>query len=85
MGAREELENQLKDIFGKAKYPVRSVMDLLPILPQGPMTRFTAGDRSWTAMELSQKLAGRARFPYNDVNSFVSDILMGLEQSGELK
>ncbi|OGF53148.1 MAG: hypothetical protein A2Z21_09580 [Candidatus Fraserbacteria bacterium RBG_16_55_9] len=84
MGAREDLEKQLTDIFGKAKYPVRSVMDLLPILPQGPMTRFTAGSKSWTAMELSQKFAGRARFPYSDVNSFVKDILDGLTQSGEL-
>lgn len=84
MGAREDLEKQLTDIFGKARYPVRSVMDLLPILPQGPMTRFTAGSKSWTAMELSQKFAGRARFPYNDVNSFVKDILDGLTQAGDL-
>ncbi len=84
MGTREDLEKQLKDIFGKAKYPVRSVMDLLPILPQGPMTRFTAGSKSWTAMELSQKLAGKARFPYNDVNTFVKDILDGLSQAGDL-
>src|SRR5574341_1078151 len=55
MGAREDLEKQLKDVFGKAKYPVKSVFDLLPILPQGPMTKFTAGGKSWTAMELSQK------------------------------
>lgn len=84
MGAREDLEKQLKDIFGKAKYPVRSVMDLLPVLPQGPMTRFTAGSKSWTAMELAQKLAGRAKFPYNDADSFVKDILDGLTQAGEL-
>ncbi len=84
MTPREELEKQLKDIFGKARYPLRSVMDLLPVLPQGPMTQFKAGHKSWTAMELSQKLAGKARFPYNDVNSFVSDILRGLEQAGEL-
>jgi hypothetical protein len=84
MGAREELEKQLTDVFGKAKYPVRSVFDLLPILPQGPMTKFTAGGKTWTAMELSQKLAGKARFPYNDVQSFVSDILTGLSEKGEI-
>lgn len=84
MGAREELEAQLKSVFGKAKYPVRSVFDLLPVLPQGPMTKFTAGNKSWTAMELSQKLGGKARFPYNDVDSFVKDLLDGLAAMGEL-
>jgi hypothetical protein len=84
MSAREDLEKQLKDVFGKAKYPVKSVFDLLPVLPQGPMTKFNAGGKSWTAMELSQKLAGRARFPYSDVNTFVSDILAGLSEKGEV-
>jgi len=84
MTPREELEQQLREIFGKANYPIKSVMDLLPILPQGPMTQFKAGEKSWTAMELSQKFSGRANFPYNDVDSFVKDILEGLEQAGEL-
>lgn len=84
MTPREELEKQLRDIFGKAKYPIKSVFDLLPLLPQGPATKFTAGSKSWTAMELSQKFAGKARFPYNDVDSFVKDILDGLAQLGEI-
>jgi len=84
MSAREELEKQLKEVFGKANYPINSVMDLLPVLPQGPMTQFKAGDKTWSAMELSQKLAGRAKFPYNDVDSFVKDILDGLQEAGEL-
>ncbi len=84
MGAREELEAQLKNVFGKAQYPVKSVFDLLPVLPQGPMTKFTAGGKSWTALELSQKLGGQARFPYNDVDSLVKDILDGLAAKGEL-
>lgn len=84
MTPREELEKQLKDTFSKAKYPIKSVFDLLPVLPQGPATRFTAGNKSWTAMELSQKLSGKARFPYNDVDSFVKDILDGLAQLGEI-
>jgi hypothetical protein len=84
MTPRDELEKQLKTIFGKAKYPIRSIMDLLPILPQGPMTQFKAGTKSWSAMELSQKFSGKAKFPYNDVDTFVKDILEGLSQSGEL-
>lgn len=84
MGAREELETQLKNVFGKAKYPIKSVFDLLPVLPQGPATKFTAGNKSWTALELSQKLGGQAKFPYNDVHSFVKDLLDGLAAKGEL-
>lgn len=84
MGAREELEAQLKAVFGKAKYPIKSVFDLLPVLPQGPTTKFTAGGKSWTAMELSQKLASQAKFPYNDVDSFVKDIIAGLAAKGEI-
>lgn len=84
MTPREELEKQLKDVFGKAKYPIKSVFDLLPILPQGPMTKFTAGGKSWTAMELSQKLAGQAKFPYNNADSFVNDLIAGLQSKGEI-
>ena len=84
MSAREELEKQLREVFGKATFPINSVMDLLPVLPQGPATQFKAGDKTWTAMELSQKLAPRAKFPYNDLDSFVKDILDGLQEAGEL-
>lgn len=84
MSDREQLEQQLKDVFGKADYPINNVMELLPILPQGPMTEFTAGEKSWTAMELSQKLSSQADFPYHDVDSFVNDVIAGLESSGEL-
>lgn len=84
MSAKEELTTQLTEIFGKAKYPVKSVMDLLPVLPQGPMTQFKAGDKSWTAMDLSQKFGSSAAFPYDDVNSLVTAIIGGLEDAGEL-
>jgi len=84
MTPKEELKNQLTETFGKANFPVKSVMDLLPVLPQGPMTSFSAGDKSWTAMELSQKFGGNANFPYDDVNSLVSDLVGGLESAGEL-
>lgn len=84
MSDREQLEAQLKEVFGKADYPISNVMELLPVLPQGPNTQFTAGDKSWSAMELSQKLASQAQFPYHDVDSFVSDVIAGLEAAGEL-
>lgn len=84
MSEREELEQQLKDVFGQADYPINNVMELLPVLPQGPNTQFTAGEKSWSAMELSQKLSSQAEFPYHDVDSFVKDVLAGLENAGEL-
>jgi hypothetical protein len=82
MAARDELEKQLKSIFGRAHYPVKNVMDLLPVLPQGPMTRFQVGTKTITAMDLSQKLAGRARFPYQNADALVQDILAGLQDAG---
>ena len=84
MTPKEELQNQLTEVFGKATFPIKSVMDLLPVLPQGPMTSFSAGDKSWTAMELSQKFGGSANFPYDDVNTFVTDLISGLESAGEI-
>jgi len=82
MAAREELEKQLKEIFGKANYPIKSVMDLIPVLPQGPMTQFQAGDKSFTAMEMSQKLSGRARFPYESADDLLRDVMAGLQEAG---
>ena len=84
MSNRDELEQQLKEVFGKADFPINNVMELLPVLPQGPSTQFTAGEKSWSAMELSQKLSSQADFPYHDVDSFVKDVLAGLESEGEL-
>lgn len=82
MAARDELEKQLRSIFGKARYPVKGVMDLLPVLPQGPMTKFQVGTKSITAMELSQKLASRAHFPYQSADALVQDVLAGLQDAG---
>ncbi|HEY5596017.1 MAG TPA: MTH865 family protein [Candidatus Bipolaricaulota bacterium] len=83
MSAREELSQNLKTVFSKARFPIKSVMDLLPILPQGPMTKFQGGGKSFTAMDLSTKLGG-GNFPYNNVDDFVNDILSGLESKGLL-
>jgi len=83
MSAREELSTSMKEVFGKANYPIKSVMDLMPVLPQGPMTSFSGGGKSFTAMELSTKLGG-GNFPYDNVDDFVSDILNGLEEKGEI-
>lgn len=81
---RAELREQLIEAFEGADYPVSNQMDLVPALPDGPGTRFEAGDVSFTAMELATKLADVQDFPYDDVESMVDDVLDGLEAKGML-
>lgn len=79
---KAELREQFLDAFGGADFPVSNQMDLVPALPQGPGTRFKAGDVSVTAMELAGKLGGHQDFPYEDAESLVDDIMVGLEEEG---
>lgn len=81
---RAELRDQLIDAFEGADYPVANQMDLVPALPDGPGTRFEAGDVSFTAMELATKLSDEQEFPYDDVETLVDEILDGLENKGML-
>ncbi len=57
-------------------------MDLVPTLPDGPRTTFTAGDRTLSAIELASKLGGYQDFPYDDVESLVDDVIEGLKAEG---
>ena len=77
-----ELRRQFTDAFSDAEFPVTSQMDLLPTLPDGPRTTFTAGDRTLSAMELASKLGGHQDFPYEDVESLVDDVIEGLKTEG---
>ncbi|MFD1645850.1 MTH865 family protein [Haloarchaeobius litoreus] len=83
MADEEDLREQMIDAFGGADYPISSPMDLVPALPNGPGTRFESGDFSMTAMELQTKLPG-GDFPYDDVESFVDDIMENLKDAGHL-
>ncbi|MES3160860.1 MAG: MTH865 family protein [Halorubrum sp.] len=76
---KAELREQFMDAFGGADYPVENQMDLVPALPNGPGTKFEAGDVSLTAMELAAKLGSEQEFPYDDVESLVDDVMEGLE------
>lgn len=80
----DELRQQLTEAFEGADYPVGNQMDLVPALPDGPGTRFEAGDFSMTAMELGSKLAGTQEFPYEDVEDLVDDIVAGLRENGHI-
>ncbi|MBP1987020.1 MTH865 family protein [Halolamina salifodinae] len=81
---KRELRAQLTEAFDGADFPVDSQMDLVPALPEGPSTRFEAGDVSFTAMELAAKLGGQQEFPYSDVESLADDVMAGLEAEGML-
>ena len=74
-----DLRAQLTEAFEGADYPVTSQMDLVPALPNGPGTRFEAGDSSFTAMEMAAKLGSHQEFPYEDVDSLVDDVIAGLK------
>ncbi|MFT4891797.1 MAG: hypothetical protein ACI9YT_002732 [Halobacteriales archaeon] len=75
---KDDLREQFVEAFEDADYPISSPMDLVPALPDGPGTRFESGDFSMTAMELNTKLSG-GNFPYEDVESFVDDVMDQLE------
>ena len=77
-----ELRSQLTEAFEDADYPVSNQMDLVPALPNGPGTRFEAGDTSFTAMEMAAKLGSHQEFPYDDVDSLVDDVMTGLKAEG---
>ena len=75
-----ELREQFTRAFEGADYPVENQMDLVPALPDGPGTRFEAGDFSMSAMELGMKLSSAQEFPYDDVDSLVEDLMAALKE-----
>lgn len=80
MSVEDDLREQFYDAFEGADYPVKNQMDLVPALPNGPATKFEAGDVSMTAMELATKLGSEADFPYEDVDSLVEDVMAALRE-----
>lgn len=81
MDLEADLREELRSALADADYPVENRMDLLPALPDGPTTRFEAGDGElrFTAMELASTLAGHQQFPYESVEALVDDIIAGLK------
>jgi Uncharacterized protein conserved in archaea len=78
------LRAELHAVFDAASYPVGSTLDLLKVLPDGPMTRFTVGDDQMTAMELATVLSPHQAFPYADADALISAIVDGLREEGRL-
>ncbi|MFC7045342.1 MTH865 family protein [Halobacteriaceae archaeon GCM10025711] len=79
MAVEDELREQFTEAFEGADFPVSNQMQLVPALPNGPGTKFEAGDVSFTAMELASKLSNAQDFPYDDVESLVDDTIQGLK------
>jgi hypothetical protein len=79
MADEANVREQFTDAFEGANYPVNSPMDLVPALPNGPATQFEIGDETITAMELNQKAAGEADYPYETVDDLVDDLVEGMK------
>ena len=79
MSVKDDLREQFTEAFEGADYPVNNQMDLVPALPDGPSTKFTADDVSLTAMELATKLGNHSNFPYEDVETLVDYVISALE------
>jgi hypothetical protein len=82
--AERQLREQLLAAFGKADFPVEDQMGLVPALPDGPLTTFEAGDRSFTAMELAAEIGDYQSFPYADAESLVDDVIGAMQAEGML-
>ncbi len=77
-----ELREQFTEAFEGADFPVSNQMDLVPALPNGPGTKFEAGDVSFTAMEMAAKLGSHQEFPYESVEALVDNVIEGLKAEG---
>ena len=75
-----DLREQFTRAFEGADYPVSNQMDLVPALPDGPGTKFEAGDFSMSAMELGMKLSSAQEFPYEGVDELVEDLMTALKE-----
>ncbi|MFB6169092.1 MAG: MTH865 family protein [Haloferacaceae archaeon] len=82
--AERQLREQLLAAFGDADFPVENQMGLVPALPDGPLTSFEAGDRSFTAMELAAEIGDYQSFPYEDAESLVDDVIDAMRTEGLL-
>lgn len=79
MADRAGLRSLLLVNLRRADYPVESPLDLDPALPDGPETRFEAGNVSVTPMDLFVE-ADACEFPYDDPDALVEDVLTVIER-----
>ena len=82
--AERQLREQLSAAFGSAEFPIEDQMGLVPALPDGPMTTFEAGDRSFTAMELAAEIGDHQSFPYETAEELVDEVVAAMRTEGLL-
>jgi hypothetical protein len=78
------IRQQLRDVLGRADYPLTDPFDLIPVMPDGPATTFEAGDVCIGAMDLGMGYAEYQEYPYEDVEALVDDLMTGLRDDGVL-
>lgn len=80
-----EIREQVMDAYSGADYPVNSPMKLMPVLPNGPATRFESGDFSVTVMEMQgidvedESVDSDPNFPYESAEEMVDEQMEFIE------
>jgi len=78
------LRSQFRRVFGEAAFPLRDPFELIPLLPDGPATEFTANGVTIPAIELGMTYGKYQSYPYESVDGLVDDLIYALEQEGDL-
>lgn len=78
------LRSQFRQVFGEAAFPLRDPFELIPLLPDGPGTEFTADGVTIPAIELGMTYGKYQSYPYQSVDGLVDDLIHALEQEGDL-
>jgi len=78
----EQLRAELKEVFGRAEFPIEDPMELAPALPDGPGTTFEADGVSVGVMELGGEYAEYQDYPYETVDDLVDDLMAGFRTEG---
>lgn len=82
--AEQQLREQLLSAFANADFPVEDQMDLVPALPDGPLTSFEAGDRTFSVMELAAEIGDHQSFPYESAEALVDDVIAAMRSENLL-
>lgn len=78
------LRDQFETTFARATYPVTDPFELIPVLPDGPATEFTAGEVTIPAIDLGMTYGQYQTYPYHSVDALVDDLIAGLKTEGTL-
>ncbi|MFP9191403.1 MTH865 family protein [Natrialbaceae archaeon A-CW1-1] len=77
----DDFEDQLFKAYEQAMYPINSPFEFVSVLPEGSSTKFELDDDFVTAMEIHRR--PELNFPYDDTESFVSDVVDIFAESEE--